>query len=109
MLKSSLAIVFSAGLLLTAGVDGALAHQSDGRASARPALQDDSGCGAQKDEGGENHDTKCDEDATGTVNWDATGSDDSIDQPDDESTNTVTDEQDGGQGQTGENEGDHQD
>jgi len=108
VLKSSLAIIFSAGLLLTAGVGGALARQVDSQAAARAPLGDDTGCG-QKDEGGENHDTKCDENATGTVNWDAMGSGDSIDQPDDESTNAVTDEQDGGQGQTGENEGDHQD
>src|SRR5216683_326791 len=65
LLRSSLAVIFSAGLLLTAGVAGAVAHHVDDRPSALTPLQDDSGCGAHNDQGGENHDTKCDDPAPG--------------------------------------------
>ncbi len=100
MLKSSLAIIFSAGLLLTAGVGGALAHQVDSQAAARAPLGDDTGCG-QKDEGGEDNDAKCDKDAAGSGY--------TVDQPDDETADDMSDGQDSGPGQTGDNEGDHQD
>jgi len=105
LLRSSLAVIFSAGLLLTAGVAGAVAHHVDDRPSALTPLQDDSGCGAHNDQGGENHDTKCDDPAPGGSG--ATASGDSIDQPA-EADNT-TDKQDSGQGRTGDNEGAHQD
>jgi hypothetical protein len=98
VLKSSLAIIFSAGLLLTAGAGGAFARQVDSPAAARAPLGDDAGCG-QKDEGGENSDANCDKDAAGS-GYELT-------QPDDTADN-MNDEQDGGQGQTGDNEGDHQ-
>ena len=104
MLRSSLVVIFSAGLLLTAGVGGALAHVDD-RPSAVTPFQDDSGCGAHNDQGGENHDTKCDDPAPGGSG--ATASGDSIDQP--AEADNMTDEQDSGQGQTGDNEGAHQD
>ena len=104
MLKSSLAVIFSAGLLLTAGVGGALARVDD-RPSAVTPLQDDSGCGAHKDQGGENHDTKCDDPAPGGSG--ATASGDSIDQP--AEADNMTDEPASGQGQTGDNEGADQD
>jgi len=100
VLKSSLAIIFSAGLLLTAGGGGALAHQVDGQAAARAPLGDDTGCG-QKDEGGENNDAKCDKDAAGSGY--------ELAQPDDDTADNTNDEQDGGQVKTGDNEGDHQD
>ena len=102
LLRSSLAVIFSAGLLLTAGVGGALAHVDD-RASAVAPLQDDSGCGAHKDQGGENHDTKCEEPEPGGSGATPTG--DSIDQ----AADANTDEQDSGQAQTGDNGGDHPD
>ena len=104
LLRSSLAVIFSAGLLLTAGVGGALAHVDD-RPSALMPLQDDSGCGAHQDQGGENHDTKCEDPAPGGSG--ATASGESTDQP--AEADNMTDEQDGGQGQTGDNEGAHQD
>ena len=104
MLRSSLAVIFSAGLLLTAGVGGAVAHADD-RPSALTPHQDDSGCGAHKDQGGENHDTKCEEPAPGGSGATATG--DSIDQP--AEADDMTNERDSGQGQTGDNGGDNQD
>jgi hypothetical protein len=95
-------VIFSVGLVLTAGVGGALAHHVvDGRASARTPLQDDSGCGAQKDAGGENDDSNCDDDATGSA--------DSIDRTDDGTAGDMNDEQDGESGETGDNAGDHED
>ena len=102
LLRSSLAVIFSAGLLFTAGVGGALAHVHDGPSALTP-LQDDSGCGAHKDQGGENRDTKCEEPTPGGSGATATG--DSIDQP----AEADTDAQDSGQGQTGDNGGDNQD
>ena len=101
MLKSSLAVIFSAGLIFTAGVGGALAHHVDGQASAWALPQDESGCGTHLDAGNENDDTMCDENADDSM-------DESIDSTDDMTAGDTSDE-DGGQGQTGEHDGDHED
>jgi hypothetical protein len=102
VLKASLAVIFSAGLILTAGVGGALAHQVDGQASAWALPQDESGCGTHLDAGNENDDAMCDENADDSM-------DESIDSTDDIMTADDTSHEDGGPGQTGDHESNDED
>ena len=124
MLRTPIAVVFAAGLLLTLGVGSAFAHGSTSAPVARP-ISDQSDCGQQLDEQGdqqtENTDAMCDDSTAGGGSMDQhqTGSSgDTEDQH--EPTSSMDSTSQHGQsgdtsgdqsGQTGDNQGDndHQD
>jgi hypothetical protein len=126
--KSPIVIVLSLGLLLTAGVGAAFGHGIASQ-STQAALRDEDPCGAQGDQQGEHDDPQCDVNTPGAQNENTgenqAGESMNADKEDDQAGNGMNGQQgknsagvnaqgqsgdmNDQQGQSGDNEGEHQD